>query len=54
MEPCIGGAPEECPRYQAGGPYASAIEVPQGGLDELLIAAGSRLDLLDAPCDPTP
>ncbi len=52
MAPCLDGTREDCPRYQAGGPYASAIEVPQGGLDELLIGPGSRFDLLDAPCEP--
>ena len=54
MAPCLDGAPEDCPHYQAGGPYTSAIEVPQGGLDELLIGPGSRLDLLDTSCAPAP
>jgi hypothetical protein len=52
MAPCLDTAPENCPRYPAGGPYTSAIEVPQGGLDALLIGPGSRLAMLDAPCDP--
>ena len=52
MAPCIDGAPEDCPRYQAGGPYTTAVEVPQGDLAGLLVGPGSRLALSATPCDP--
>jgi uncharacterized protein len=52
MEPCLTGRPKDCPRYSAAGPYASAIEVPQGQLAALGIGAGSRLALDTGPgCD---
>jgi uncharacterized membrane protein (UPF0127 family) len=52
MEPCLTGAPEDCLRYSAAGPYVSAIEVPQGQLAELGIGSGSRLALDTGPgCD---
>lgn len=42
MEPCPPDV-EDCPVYDAAGPYVWALEVPQGGLDELGIGVGSRL-----------
>ena len=51
MAPCLDGLPAACPRYRADGAYTSAIEVPAGRLPELLIGPGSRLHVLDAPCD---
>jgi uncharacterized membrane protein (UPF0127 family) len=39
-----------CPRYSADGPFQMAIEVPQGGLDELGIGPGSLVRSLDRPC----
>jgi uncharacterized membrane protein (UPF0127 family) len=41
MEPCADI--EGCPLYPADGPYRFAIEVPQGGLDELGLVEGSKL-----------
>ena len=45
MEPCLTGPPEDCARYSPAGPYVTAIEVPQGGLADLGIRPGSRLQL---------
>ncbi len=52
MEPCLTGPSEDCARYAATGPYVTAIEVPQGGLADLGIRPGSRLELfLSSACD---
>jgi uncharacterized membrane protein (UPF0127 family) len=52
MEPCLTGPPGNCTRYSAAGPYVTAIEVPQGGLADLGIRRGSRLELFTGPgCD---
>lgn len=48
MEPC---AAEPCPLYPTAPDFLVAIEAEQGGLAELGIADGSRLDLTDLPCD---
>jgi uncharacterized protein len=50
MEPCLTGPEAECARYAAAGPYTTAIEVPAGNLDELLMAPGSTLTLLNTSC----
>jgi uncharacterized protein len=50
MEPCLTGPDAECARYAAAGPYTTAIEVPAGNLDELLMAPGSTLALLNTSC----
>ena len=50
MEPCLTGSDAECPRYVAAGPYTTAIEVPAGNLDELLMAPGSTLAFLNESC----
>lgn len=42
MDPCPADV-EDCPSYDAAAPYVLALEVPQGGLDELGIEPGSRL-----------
>lgn len=47
MEPCTA---EPCQRYQPGGRYTLAIEVPQGGLADLGIEEGSTLELTSEPC----
>ncbi len=52
MVPCLEGPASACALYDAAAPYTDAIEVFAGGLDELGIAAGSRLRLLGTPCDP--
>jgi uncharacterized membrane protein (UPF0127 family) len=52
MEPCLTGPPDDCARYSASGPYATAIEVPQGALADLGMVPGSRLELFTGPgCD---
>jgi uncharacterized membrane protein (UPF0127 family) len=52
MVPCLAGPAADCPRYGAAGPYTTAIEVFAGDLAGLGIAAGSRLELVGAPCEP--
>jgi hypothetical protein len=52
MEPC---APDvaACPVYGADGPYADALEVPQGQLGELGIGPGARVSVTGAACAPS-
>ena len=50
MEPCLTGPADACARYAADGPYVNAIEVPKGGLEALLMTAGSQLELLEVDC----
>jgi uncharacterized membrane protein (UPF0127 family) len=50
MEPCEDR--DGCPRYVPDGPYRYAIEVPQGGLDELGIS-GSSAVAVGGACAPT-
>lgn len=50
MEPCLQGSDADCPRYGAAASFTDAIEVPLGGLGELLIGPGSRLELLAGSC----
>ncbi len=50
MEPCLTGPADACARYAAAGPYVNAIEVPKGGLEQLLMTPGSRLELSDVDC----
>ncbi|HYI62229.1 MAG TPA: DUF192 domain-containing protein [Acidimicrobiales bacterium] len=54
MEPCLDrGA--RCPTYPPSGPYRSTLEVPQGGLDALGLAAGSPARLqVSGPCRAPP
>lgn len=47
MEPCL---VEACPSYRTPDDFLIAIEVPQGGLDELGLTPGSSFELLDLPC----
>ena len=47
MEPCVA---EPCPSYPTPADFVVAIEVPQGGLADLGIAAGSVLELLAEGC----
>jgi uncharacterized membrane protein (UPF0127 family) len=52
MEPCLTGPFGDCALYSAAAPYVTAIEVPQGGLADLGIRRGSRLELFTGPgCD---
>jgi uncharacterized protein len=48
MDPCPPG--EDCPWYDADGPFSAAIEVPQGGLAERGLEPGSTLTELGTPC----
>jgi uncharacterized protein len=50
MEPCLTGPDAACARYAPAGPYVNAIEVPKGGLEELLMVEGSKLELLEQDC----
>jgi uncharacterized membrane protein (UPF0127 family) len=50
MEPCLA---EPCASYPTPTDFVVAIEVPQGGLPELGIAAGSLLELLAEECSGT-
>jgi uncharacterized protein len=54
MDPCLTGPADACARYAATGPYVNAVEVPQGGLDALLMTTGSKLELLDVDCPLSP
>jgi len=51
MEPCT---TDSCPRYRTPRDFLVAVEVPQGGLAELGLVAGSRLELLDVSCVAAP
>jgi len=52
MDPCLTGPAANCARYSARAPYVTAIEVPQGGLADLGIRRGSRLELfIGTACD---
>jgi uncharacterized membrane protein (UPF0127 family) len=50
MTPCVEGPAAACDLYSAAGPYTDAVEVARGRLPDLLMTAGSRLDVLDQPC----
>ena len=50
MAPCE--ADDDCPGYEAAGPYRYAIEAPQGTLDDLGITESSRVTVGGA-CAPT-
>lgn len=48
MAPCSDSA--SCPSYASEGPYASALEVPAGRLDELGVGDGSSIEVTAAVC----
>lgn len=50
MEPCLDQG-TSCPTYPADGPFRYALEVPQGGLAELLVADGSTFTIDARDCD---
>lgn len=51
MEPCADETSDQgCRRYRADGPFMFAVEVPQGGLGDLLMTEGSSLSVQDEPC----
>lgn len=51
MEPCPDSSSDaDCPRYPADGPFLYAVEVPQGGLADLLLVPGSSLKVEPGPC----
>ena len=43
------GDSPDCPRYASAGPYRTAIETPQGGLQRLSIGPGARIEV-GGPC----
>ena len=49
MEPCES---DPCPSYRTPADFSIALEVPQGGLADFGLVAGSTLELLDLPCAP--
>lgn len=54
MEPCPDDVADgDCPRHPAAGPYRYALEVVQGGLDEILVAPGSTLEVTARSCPGT-
>lgn len=48
MEPCTD---DPCPKYATPRDFLVAVEVPRGGLADLGLVAGSRLELLGTPCE---
>jgi len=51
MEPCPDDDDDPpCPRYAPETPYLLALEVPQGGLEELAIGPGATVRSTDRPC----
>ncbi len=60
MDPCLVVDSATCPRFSPDGPYAFALEVPQGDLEGLGVGPGSTLELvpgsespLGSPCSMT-
>ena len=49
MDPCPPGT-EDCPSYEAEGPFLHALEVAQGGLPGIGVEPGARLSFPDGPC----
>jgi hypothetical protein len=47
MAPCLDTPAGECPLYSPGAEYDLALEVFEGGLDDLGVGPGARLELLD-------
>ncbi len=47
MAPCLDTPAGDCPLYSPGAAYDLALEVFEGGLDELGVGPGSRLELID-------
>jgi uncharacterized membrane protein (UPF0127 family) len=47
MTPCIDTPAGECPLYSPGAEYDLALEVFEGGLADLGVGSGSRLELID-------
>jgi uncharacterized membrane protein (UPF0127 family) len=47
MAPCLDTPAGECPLYSPGVEYDLALEVFEGGLDDLAVGPGSRLELID-------
>jgi uncharacterized protein len=46
MEPCLDTPAGACPRYAPDAPYQYALEVFQGGLDDLGVGPGAVLEVL--------
>jgi uncharacterized membrane protein (UPF0127 family) len=47
MAPCLDTAAGDCPLYSPGLEYDLALEVFQGGLDDLGVGPGARLELVE-------
>lgn len=47
MAPCLDTPAGECPLYSPGAEYDLALEVFEGGLDDLGVGPGARLELLE-------
>jgi uncharacterized membrane protein (UPF0127 family) len=47
MEPCLDTPAGECPLYSPGAEYDLALEVFEGGLADLGVGPGARLELVD-------
>lgn len=47
MAPCLDTPAGQCPLYSPGVEYDLALEVFEGGLDDLAVGPGSRLELID-------
>lgn len=52
MEPCVDEPDGGCPSYGADAPYRYALEVTQGGLDEVLAVEGATLSVDGTTCPP--
>jgi uncharacterized membrane protein (UPF0127 family) len=54
MSPCLDVPAADCARYAPDVPYLMAIEVFEGGLDDLGIGPGALIDVLPEDCDSPP
>ena len=52
MEPCTASSASDCPVYPPPAPFATAVEVPRGGLGDLGLVPGARLEVLGPGCRP--
>lgn len=50
MEPCLDDPAGGCPAYPPDGPYRWALEVPRGGLEEILAVEGATLSVDATDC----
>ena len=50
MEPCLVEPERGCPTYPPDGPYRWALEVPRGGLEEILAVGGATISVDGTTC----